>query len=161
MADRESQVWVRLAREDDLDMVLHLVTLMHDEDPPMLDPEGPPYGNILSEILSTRGRYLLVGGCGGESIAGTADMIVVPNLSRHGRSWAVVENVVVDPRYRRRGIARALMGELIAQAQRDGCYKLELVSAARRKEAHALYESLGFDAAVRGFRRYLEVLTPR
>jgi GNAT superfamily N-acetyltransferase len=62
--------------------------------------------------------------------------------------------VVVDSSERRTGIASALMQSAFSLAIGAGCYKLQLLSGARRADAHGLYESVGMDAPVRGFRRY-------
>lgn len=150
--------WTRTARSEDLDSIVRLVALMHDEEPPLAEVAGT-YPSVLHEILSQPNRFLLVGGID-EQVTGTADMVVVQNLSRGGRPWAVVENVVVDPAYRRRGIARMLMLVLIRIAVERDCYKMQLVSAERRDEAHALYKALRFDAPVRGFRLYLNTDGP-
>ena len=55
--------------------------------------------------------------------------------------WAAVENVVVDDRYHRRGVGRALMEEAARRAREADCHRLQLLSSQRRteayKEAHA------------------------
>lgn len=58
-------------------------------------------------------------------------------------------------RLRRRGIGRALLDAAVAHARAEGCHKLQLVSAGRRGEAHALYAAAGFSDAFQGYRRYL------
>lgn len=88
-------------------------------------------------------------------IIGTLDLLVVANLTHDAQPWAVVDNLVVDPEVRRRGIGRALMEDALDRSTRSGCYKVELLSHETRHEAHAFYRSLGFDESVEGFRRYL------
>jgi ribosomal protein S18 acetylase RimI-like enzyme len=54
---------------------------------------------------------------------------------------AAIFNVYVDPSYRRRGIARQLMLNLIGQARQRGLARLELRATAMGFE---LYKSIGF-----------------
>jgi GNAT superfamily N-acetyltransferase len=65
-------------------------------------------------------------------------------LTRGGRPFAFVENVITHPEHRRRGLAFALLREAIDTAWRAGCYKVVLQSNRKRAEAHGLYERLGF-----------------
>jgi GNAT superfamily N-acetyltransferase len=151
---RRANTVVRAATPDDLPDVLRLVTLMHDDEP--LEPcivSSNGLADIFKNILADPRRRLVVATIGGV-VVGTADLVIVINVSRGGRSWATVENVVVDPPYRRHGVARTMMQYLMREASDSGCYKVQLISHARRTEAHHLYESLGFDAPVRGFRKY-------
>jgi len=88
-------------------------------------------------------------------IIGTLDLLVVANLTHDAQPWAIVDNLVVDPAARNRGIGRALMEDAFDRSVRSGCYKIELLSHEIRHEAHTFYRSLGFDDSSEGFRRYL------
>ncbi len=87
--------------------------------------------------------------------AGTLELLIVEGITRGGRPWAQVENVVVDTAHRRRGIGAALMEAALGIAREAGCAKVQLVSNERRGPAHAMYRAAGFSAPVVGFRRYL------
>ena len=56
-----------------------------------------------------------------------------------------VHDLAVMPAYRRRGVGRALLQAVIAQAQHEGCGKVTLEMVGANAKARALYESLGFD----------------
>ncbi|KOX11213.1 GNAT family N-acetyltransferase [Nocardiopsis sp. NRRL B-16309] len=88
-------------------------------------------------------------------IIGTLDLMVVANLTHDAQPWAVVDNLVVDPLTRGRGIGRALMDDAVDRAARAGCYKVELLSHESRHGAHRFYAALGFENSAEGFRRYL------
>lgn len=79
----------------------------------------------------------------GDKVLGTASLIIIPNLAHGGRPIAVVENMVVEPGYRNRGIGTALFMHVMEQAVRDGCYKLMLSSNLSRKKAHGFYKKMG------------------
>lgn len=110
---------------------------------------------LLEEILADPLRLVLVADIEGQAV-GTADMLIVKNLTHHGMAWAIVENVVVAEQYRRRGIARSLFDHLIDVARAAGCYKLELLSAKHRAGAHAFYASIGLEAVSEGFKIYFD-----
>jgi GNAT superfamily N-acetyltransferase len=80
----------------------------------------------------------------GDDIVGTADLLVVPNLTHSSRPWAIVENVIVDEAMRGRGAGRALFNEILAITVEARCYMVQLVSLNHRHEAHAFYARLGF-----------------
>ncbi len=111
------------------------------------------YRRIYEQASIMPGHELIVAEEEGEVI-GTMVLLIVPNLSHHGLPWAVVENVVTDRRFQRRGIGRSMMEYAIDQAHEAGCYKLQLASSKTRDEAHRFYESLGFEASAHGFRLY-------
>ncbi|MBB6118390.1 GNAT family N-acetyltransferase [Nocardiopsis algeriensis] len=88
-------------------------------------------------------------------IIGTLDLLVVANLTHDAQPWAVVDNVVVDPQLRRRGIGRALVEDALDRATRAGCYKVELLSHESPDGVRKFYAALGFSGSALGFRRRL------
>jgi GNAT superfamily N-acetyltransferase len=147
------ECYVRPAVPGDLSAILSLLSEMHNE-----KRSGDPTEHeikLFKRVLVQPLRTLLVAEVEGQ-VVGTADVIVVENLSRNGRSWAMVENFVVTRKLRKRGYGKELMLRAIRISEDLGCYKIQLVSNERRAQAHELYRHLGFDAPVRGFRRYLE-----
>ena len=146
---------VRDAEIQDLDAILGLYEQLAEDRAKSMPVAASAAAPILEAIITQRGRALLVADCDGR-IAGTADMLVVTNLTHRGMPWAIVENVVVDERQRGRGVGRALMDEIIHRSQDAGCYKIQLLSREHREGAHAFYQSLGFHPSARGFRRYLD-----
>lgn len=62
---------------------------------------------------------------------------------------AWIPDLYVDPAFRRRGAARALLDACVEAARERGCHRLVLESGHERAEAHQLYESYGFTHAGR------------
>ncbi len=83
---------------------------------------------------------------------GTFALLVMDNLVHHGSPSGIVEGVAVDLNFQGKGIGRQMMQVAIAQCRAAGCYKLALSTNLRRKEAHAFYESLGFEKHGYSFR---------
>ncbi len=80
-----------------------------------------------------------------EKIVSTCNITLVPNLTRNGRSFAVIENVITDNNYRKRGIGKRVMQNAIEYAKENNCYKVVLLSSIKRTESHRFYESIGFN----------------
>jgi GNAT superfamily N-acetyltransferase len=76
-------------------------------------------------------------------VVGTFALYLLPNMTRHGRMAAVIENVVVDIEYRRRGVGRAMIEYARDLACSMNCYKLSLTSNAGREGSHMFYEQCG------------------
>ena len=90
-----------------------------------------------SEVVFATARDAATGqllGTGRASAAGSAV----------GR-WAGVTSILTAPAARRRGVARAVMGELAAWAEENRCPGTYLQVLATNDAAHALYDTLGFD----------------
>jgi ribosomal protein S18 acetylase RimI-like enzyme len=87
-------------------------------------------------------KLILIATLGGD-VAGTAqlDLDSMPSKRHH----AEVSKVLVDPAFRRAGVARALMQEIERQAGREGRWLLTLDTAG--DAAEALYRSLGYRLA--------------
>ena len=87
-------------------------------------------------------KLVLIATLGGD-IAGTAqlDLDSMPSKRHH----AEVSKVLVDPPFRRTGVARALMAEIERRAQAAGRWLLTLDTAG--DAAEALYRSLGYTLA--------------
>ncbi|MBM2812930.1 MAG: GCN5-related N-acetyltransferase, partial [Chloroflexi bacterium] len=92
----------------------------------------------------------------GGNVVGTVTLYVLPALSHDGRPFAIVENVVVDESVRRKGMGRRLMEHAERVARERGCYKVSFTSNARRTDAHAFYERLGFSPSHRGYSKYFD-----
>lgn len=151
-ASIDEGVRVRRADGDDLATLLALLSQLHEDEPPA-EPDAR-LAETFELMLDTPGRVVLLAERGRLAV-GTLDLLVAANLTRGGRPWAAIENFVVERSHRRQGVGGALLGAAVEIARGAGAFKLQLVSHARREAAHAAYESHGFDAPVRGFRRYL------
>ena len=148
-------VEVREAQDRDLDALLDLYEQLADGQSGSMPADPGRAAAILTEIRSVAGRALLVAVVD-ERVVGTADCMIVVNLTHAGKAFATVENVVVDADTRRAGIGSALMAAVLERAELAGCYKVQLISRKDRPAAHDFYRSLQFEASAEGFRRYLE-----
>ena len=138
----------RPAVAQDLPRILQLFSELNPDDPALASQKAT---GIWNELLDNpRVRYFVA--TDSDKIVGTCHVVAVPNLTRSGRPYAVLENVVVANSHRRLGVGRELMRLAIEFARSQACYKVMLLSNAKRTEAHRFYERIGFDgSSKRGF----------
>jgi putative acetyltransferase len=108
----------------------------------------------LDQLAGDRDHILLAARIDGECV-GTATGVVCHGLYGGLDSYVVVEDVVVDPSHRRRGVGTALLREIERRAGDAGCKQLILLTESVRSDAVALYASLGYEGRWTGFKKKL------
>lgn len=71
--------------------------------------------------------------------------VIIPNLTHAHRPYTLIENVVTDSAYRRRGLASACLAYAAEIAHSENCYKIMLMTGAKDEETLHFYESAGFN----------------
>lgn len=143
-------ITVRSAVETDLSSLLALHAELNPDDVPLPQEAADA---VWAAVLGQQGRTVLVAEVDG-AVVGTADCLVMPNLTRGGRSILFVENVVVAGSCRRRGVGRRLMEAAVRLGASAGCYKVQLL-AADDEHVHTFYAACGFEPLAQGFRHYI------
>jgi ribosomal protein S18 acetylase RimI-like enzyme len=137
---------VRTASERDADAVL---ALMEDLTRPEVADDPQPQREVFLAHLEDPDASVFVADVDGQ-VAGAASLWVVPRLNwTTPQAW--IPALYVDPAFRRRGAARALLDACAAEARRRKCHVLVLESGHHRSEAHQLYESYGFAHYARAY----------
>ena len=147
---------IRLAEERDVPRIVELyreLTITGSQVEHSRNPSLADYQLVFAEIRSDPRQKLLVMEQQGE-VVGTIVLLIVPNLSHNGTPWAFLENLIVTERHRGRGLGRMLLEHAVGLAKKSGCHMVELCSDVRRKEAHKLYNSVGFEAQAHCFRLF-------
>jgi GNAT superfamily N-acetyltransferase len=142
------QAIVRLAEQQDLAGVLALYRELRPDDP-VLSPnvERETFANLVA-----RKDVDIVVCVAGKHPVATCMLATIPNLASGARPFAVIEHVVTLSSHRRKGYGRLVLEYALARAWSRDCYKVVLLSGFERKEAHRLYESVGFLGDIeRGF----------
>ena len=130
----------RLAGPDDLDAVLALLAQLNPEDAP-LDPATAR--TAWAAILARPGLATLVATLDGAVVA-CLTLVVVPNLSRGARPYAMIENVVTDAAHRGRRIGRTLLDAALRHAWGQDAYKVMLMTGSKKPETLGFYRAAGF-----------------
>ena len=88
-------------------------------------------------------------------MVGTVMGIVCHELYGECRPFMVLENMVVKPDMRKKGIGRELFLELEKRAGLARCSQIILVTEKSRRDACSFYESLGFMKQNTGYKKKL------
>ncbi len=140
---------IRPATADDVPALLALYDhLSSDNDrcPPDLAADN------IARIAAIAGSAVLVGAVN-DALVTSCTVIVIPNLSRGGRPYAVIENVVTHPDHRGRGYGTAVLDAASEQAWAQGCYKVMLSTGSTRPATLSFYKSAGFAQSRTGFQK--------
>lgn len=133
---------IRRAGDEDLDWLLDMYTSLDFSPEPSLPLTEAQVR--FRKIMRYPDYRIFVAECDGDRV-GTFALIIVDGLAHGGRRHAVVEDVVVAPGHRQRGVGQAMMRYAMDCCAEAGCYKLALSSHTRREKAHRFYELLGFE----------------
>ena len=100
---------------------------------------------VFNEIINSKYLELIVAEDGG-TLLGSCYLNVIPNITRGGRPYAVIENVVTDSAHRNRGIGKSLLDHAVELSWARNCYKIMLMSGRKEDTVHAFYKKCGFNA---------------
>ena len=89
--------------------------------------------------------------CVDDRLVASCTLVIVPNLTRGGAPYALIENVVTHADHRRRGYAKAVLDTAVATAWRCGCYKAMLLTGSKDPGTLAFYRDVGFEQSKTGF----------
>jgi GNAT superfamily N-acetyltransferase len=72
---------------------------------------------------------------------------------RRARRWCEIDQIAVDPAWRRRRVGRSLMQAALDEAHARGYLQVELSSWAFNADAHVMFRRLGVEPRVVTFER--------
>ena len=130
---------MRQAADTDLPAILALYQQVDGE--PSIDIER---ALVLFDRMTLYPCYRIYLAMLGKQIRGTFSILIMDNLAHAARPVGIVENVVVDQRWRGQGIGREMMAFARQYCRKAGCYKMMLSSDQSRIHAHRFYQALGF-----------------
>lgn len=90
-------------------------------------------------------------GCLDRELVTSCTLVVIPNLTRGGAPYALIENVVTHAAHRRKGHGKAVLKEAVEAAWRAGCYKVMLLTSSTRPAVHKFYQEAGFEQSKTGY----------
>jgi ribosomal protein S18 acetylase RimI-like enzyme len=143
-------VAVRAARYADLPQMKELYRDLSPEDP---EPDSERAAATWTQLLRSDTITILVAERD-ERILASCLLMIVPNLTRGVRPFAVIENVVTRSGHRRCGLGRAVIAEAVGRAERAGCYKVMLATGRKDEGVLRFYEAVGF---TRGGKTFFEI----
>lgn len=126
---------------------------LKDENPsPELDPR---YVEALRSMADDPNNGLYVAEIDGR-VGGAFQLTFIQHVAHRGGVVAQIENVIVDPPHRGRGVGAAMLRWAIDRAVERRCFRVQLTSNKKRARAHRFYERLGFVASHEGMKLALD-----
>lgn len=144
-----TEIVIRKAEIDDLSA---LVALYQHLNPGDEAPASDQANSIFESFNRFEGSAILVATIG-EQLAGSCTLIVIPNLTRGGKPYGLIENVVTHSSHRGIGIGKRLLQAASKAAQQENCYKLMLMTGRKEPEVLNFYLSAGFEQSKTGFQK--------
>lgn len=131
------------------------IVAMLADDPLGAQRESPddlaPYEKAYHRLADDPNQYLVVAVRAGR-VVGTAQLTIVPGLSRRGATRSTIEGVRVHGDERGNGLGTLLIQWAVDESRRQECQLVQLTSDATRTDAHRFYERLGFTPSHVGFK---------
>jgi GNAT superfamily N-acetyltransferase len=146
-ADSAGNIVTRPVAAGDLRTLLALYRHLNADDP---EPELHLAESRLAEILTHPGMTIFAAFAGDEAVS-SVTLVVIPNLTRGGAPYALIENVVTHGDYRQRGLAGLVIRKAIEAAWEKNCYKVMLLTGSKDPATLRFYANCGFTQDKTGF----------
>ena len=95
-------------------------------------------------LLQGVGAYIFLCAVEDGRLVGSVMGVVCEELYDECLPFMVLENMIVDGNYRRKGVGKLLFAELERRAKEKGCRQILLVTESDREDARGFYEAIGF-----------------
>ncbi len=71
---------------------------------------------------------------------------ILPTITKGKKPFAVIEHVITDRMYRRKGLGKQVIECALKLAEEAKCYKVMLMTESDNQVSHHFYESCGFES---------------
>ena len=133
---------VREAVKEDLDELLNLYLFLHEKNIP---ENSEHLENTWKTIIEDVNHHIVVKEINGK-IVSSCVCVIVPNLTRNIRPYALIENVVTNEKYRGKGYATECLNYAKEIAIKNNCYKMMLLTGTKSENTLAFYKSAGYNS---------------
>ena len=133
---------VREAVKEDLYELLNLYLFLHEKNIP---ENSEHLENTWKTIIEDINHHIVVKEINGK-IVSSCVCVIVPNLTRNIRPYALIENVVTNDEYRGKGYATECLNYAKKIAIKNNCYKMMLLTGTKNENTLAFYKSAGYNS---------------
>ena len=133
---------VREAVKEDLDELLNLYLFLHEKNIPK---KSEYLENTWKTIIEDINHHIIVNEINGK-IVSSCVCVIIPNLTRNIRPYALIENVVTNDEYRGKGYATECLNYAKKIAIKNNCYKMMLLTGTKNENTLAFYKSAGYNS---------------
>jgi GNAT superfamily N-acetyltransferase len=130
------------AARDDLPQLVTLLGVLFSQEAEFV-PDDARQTRALEKILSDESVGRIHVARDGGKVVAMASLLYSISTAEGGLA-ASFEDFIVLPGYRGKGLGKALLAHVIAEARREGVLRLTLLTDRQNERAQALYRKLGF-----------------
>ncbi|MCL2480339.1 MAG: GNAT family N-acetyltransferase [Spirochaetaceae bacterium] len=135
---------IRKATKADAE-ALHDLYFNHLTENPAKEPQDMAlWQEKLDRFENDKFYNLLVGEVDGRVVS-SVTVVVIENLTKNLRPYALIENVVTHANYRGKHYASKLMNRAVEIAVEFGCSKVMLLTGSKKDSTLKFYENCGFN----------------
>lgn len=134
---------VREVQENEFQQLLELYLHLHEKSIP---ETTEPMNQVWKTILRDENHHIIVK-IVEDKIVSSCVCVVIPNLTRNGRPYALIENVVTHADYRGKGYATACLNYAKEIAQKENCYKIMLLTGSKEAKTLHFYQNAGYNSS--------------
>ncbi len=146
---------IRHIQANELPQLLRLYSHLHP-DKPEIDYSDEAVQSLWENIMQQAHLRYFVAEKDRKLVA-TCSLAIILNLTYDLRPYGVIQNVVTDPDYRKKGIATRVLQAALKEAWQAGCYKVVLGTGNKSKDTIRFYNNAGFKSGIKtGFVAYPE-----
>lgn len=135
---------IRLIKSDELPQLLALYAHLHPDEPE-IDYSDDAVQSLWRHIIDQPHLRYFVADKDRRLVA-TCTLAIIPNLTHDLRPYGVIQNVITDPHYRKKGFGTKVLRKALEEAWSAGCYKVVLSTLDKSRDTVRFYEGAGFQS---------------
>lgn len=132
---------IREINENDFQGLSELYTHLHNNKPIENSDENIA---LFKQILADENHHIIVAE-EDNKIVSSCVCVIIPNLTHNQQPYALIENVVTDKAYRKRGLGSACLEYAKEIAAENNCYKIMLMTGSKKRSTHKFYQRNGYN----------------
>ena len=126
---------VRLIRQDELNGLLKLYRYLHPDEPE--NDRDSALNDTWNSIYNDPSHHYVVVEVA-DRIVAACNIAIIKNLTHNLRPYGLIENVITDPNYRKKGYATRALAMAVEIAKQHHCYKVMLLTGSKKDETLAV-----------------------
>ena len=131
----------REAKKEDLNALLQLYLYLHEEK----IPEGSQALRETWDVIMKDENHHIILNVADGVLVSSCVCVVIPNLTRGVRPYALIENVVTHEKYRGKGYATECLNHARKIAVENNCYKMMLMTGSKKQSTLDFYIKAGYN----------------
>lgn len=133
---------VREIHENELSELLELYLHLHETTIPEMSAH---LKNTWETIIKDKNYHIIVKEIENKIVASCV-CVIIPNLTRSVRPYALIENVVTHSEYRGHGYAIECLNFAKEIAKSENCYKMMLLTSSKEDSVLNFYKKAGYNS---------------